>query len=52
MLNDVRLDMGGKVYTTSKSILSNRCDTIWNIYAYEGFTASVFTTDYYSIFYR
>lgn len=35
-LNDVRLDMGGKVFTTVKSILSNRCDTIWNIYVYEG----------------
>ena len=97
-LTDVRLDMGGKVFTatespilnrcdtiwniyvsegfaTGKSILSNRCDTIWNIYVYEGvaepkslfsnrcdtiwnvyvseeFAVSVFTTDYYSIFYR
>ena len=24
--------------TNTKSILSNRCDTIWNINAYEGFT--------------
>ena len=34
-LNDVRLDMGGKVYTLPKSIISNHCDTIWDIYAGE-----------------
>ena len=34
-LNDVRLDMGGKVYTKTKSIVSNRCDNIWNIYVGE-----------------
>lgn len=29
-MNDVRLDMGGKVYTLPKSIISNHCDTIWD----------------------
>ena len=27
--------MGGKVYTLPKSIISNHCDTIWDIYAGE-----------------
>ena len=29
--------MGGKSSTKAKSTLSNRCDTIGNIYVYEGF---------------
>ena len=36
-LNDVRLDMGGKVYTATESPILNRCDTIGNIYAGERF---------------
>ena len=36
-LNDVRFDMGGKVFTAIESPILNRCDTIWNIYVYEGF---------------
>ena len=42
----------GERVAPHKSTPSNRCDTIWNIYADEGFTTFVFTTDYYSIFYR
>ena len=34
-LTDVRLDMGGKVFTAIESPILNRCDTIWNIYAGE-----------------
>ena len=34
-LNDVRLDMGGKVFTVTESPILNRCDTIWNIYVSE-----------------
>ena len=34
-LNDVRFDMGGKVFTATESPILNRCDTIWNIYAGE-----------------
>ena len=34
-LNDVRLDMGGKVFTATESLNLNRCDTIWDIYAGE-----------------
>ena len=36
MLNDVRLDMGGKVFTATESPILNRCDNIWNIYVSEG----------------
>lgn len=36
-LTDVRLDMGGKVFTATESPILNRCDTIWNIYVSEGF---------------
>lgn len=35
-LTDVRLDMGGKVFTATESPILNRCDTIWNIYVSEG----------------
>ena len=42
----------GERVAPRKSTISNRCDTIWNIYVYEGFAITVFTTDYYSIFYR
>ena len=38
--------------TTSKGTISNVCYTNWNFYADEGVTLIVFTTDYYSIFYR
>ena len=34
-LTDVRLDMGGKVFTATESPILNRCDTIWNIYVSE-----------------
>ena len=36
-LTDVRFDLGGKVFTATESPILNRCDTIWNIYVYEGF---------------
>ena len=36
-LTDVRLDMGGKVFTATENPILNLCDTIWNIYVYEGF---------------
>lgn len=38
MLNDVRLDMGGKVYTTIKNVNSNTCHFIRYINASEGMT--------------
>lgn len=38
--------------TTRKSVIPNTCHTIWNIDAFKGFAIRVFTTDYYSIFYR
>ena len=34
-LTDVRLDMGGKVFTAIESPILNRCDTIGDIYAGE-----------------
>ena len=34
-LTDVRLDMGGKVFTATESPILNRCDIIWNIDAGE-----------------
>ena len=45
-LNDVRLDMGGKVYTIRESPILNRCDTIWNIYVSEGFAPPKSTLSY------
>ena len=44
-------DAGERV-ATAKNALSNRCNAIGNIYVSEGFAVAVFTTDYYSIFYR
>ena len=35
-----------------KSPFFNSCHTFWNIDTCKGMTISVFTTDYYSIFYR
>lgn len=44
-------DAGERV-ATAKNALSNRCNAIGNIYVSEEFAVPVFTTDYYSIFYR
>ena len=41
-----------KGMTIFKSAIPNTCHAIWNIDAREGITLYVFTTDYYSIFYR
>ena len=41
-----------KACTTAESIRPNRCYAARNIYRGEAGTTSVFTTDYYSIFYR
>lgn len=40
-LNDVRFDMGGKVFTATESPILNRCDNIWNIYVSEGLAVGV-----------
>ena len=42
----------GKSATIGKSFLSNTRYTIWNIDRCKSATIFVFTTDYYSIFYR
>ena len=42
----------GKTATAVKSILSNTCNTTWNSNRCQSATINVFTTDYYSIFYR
>ena len=51
-LNDVGFDLKRKGITTSKSEIPNSFHAVWNVDAREGFTIEVFTTDYYSIFYR
>lgn len=51
-LNDVGFDLRRKGITTSKSEIPNSFHAVWNVDAREGFTIIVFTTDYYSIFYR
>lgn len=51
-LNDVGFDLRRKGITTSKSEIPNSFHAVWNVDAREGFTIVVFTTDYYSIFYR
>ena len=51
-LNDVGFDLRRKGITTSKSEIPNSFHAVWNVDAREGFTYTVFTTDYYSIFYR
>ena len=39
-------------FTIGKSTIPNRCHRVWNNDAFEGLAIVVFTTDYYSIFYR
>lgn len=51
-LNDVGCDLRRKGITTKKSAFPNTCHTFWNVDTNEGITMPVFTTDYYSIFYR
>ena len=41
-----------KRITIEEGAISNPCYTIWNVDTCKGFTTKVFTTDYYSIFYR
>ena len=50
--NDVGCDLRRKGITFPKRIVPNTCYRIWNVDAFEGNTTIVFTTDYYSIFYR
>ena len=51
-LNNVELDLREKFIATNKSAFPYTCHAIRNIYVTEKTTVKVFTTDYYSIFYR
>ena len=51
-LNDVGCDLRRKGITTPKSAFPNTCQTFWNVDTCKEITGYVFTTDYYSIFYR